>query len=237
MKLSDEKYEALAELYLQAGLGAKIHGLIHNLNNHVHVVDMQLAMLLNKADASGNEPLSFFKDKLQRSAGGAGKIVSALQQNGRCSFFAQKEKVQINVRDYAQWLVEFWNNDLFFKHRVDCRLSCRQESLNLLVSPFHLHLCLDQAIKNAVESFMDHEKVQKHELGVNIHAHARAVKIQVSSQGVLPELDPWQEGISTKAKHLGMGLPLAAHAAGTWGWQISLDQQDDRVVFSMIIPA
>lgn len=236
MKLSDEHYKALADLYVQAGLGAKIHGLIHNLNNHVHVVDMQLAMLMNKADAQDSQPLGAFKDKLERSAGGAGKIVSALQNNGRCSFFAQKEKVQINVLDYTQWLVEFWNNDLFFKHQVNCRLSCGQETKNILVSPFHLSLCLDQAIKNAVESFMDREEAGKHDLVLDIGTHDQAVKLEVSSQGVMPELDPWQEGISTKAGHLGMGLPLAAHAAAAQGWQISLDQQDDRVVFSMIIP-
>ncbi|MFN2267905.1 MAG: hypothetical protein ABR533_06480 [Desulfonatronovibrio sp.] len=146
MKLTSKRYMALAEMYLMDGLGRKVNGLIHNLNNQIHVVDMQMSMLVAKAGNTGDQPLAAFEGKLAKSAKGMSRIVKALQNNGQCSFYAQKEPAQINIADFLAWLMQFWENDLFFKHKVSSEVNVKEGSLNLLVSPFHLTVCLEQGI-------------------------------------------------------------------------------------------
>ncbi|MCA1744059.1 MAG: hypothetical protein LC631_08995 [Desulfovibrionales bacterium] len=62
MKLTSKRYMALAEMYLMDGLGRKVNGLIHNLNNQIHVVDMQMSMLVAKAGNTGDQPLAAFEE-------------------------------------------------------------------------------------------------------------------------------------------------------------------------------
>ncbi len=237
MTLTDDKYMLLAELYLQAGLGKRINGLIHNLNNYVHVVDMQLAMLVKKADSSGHEPLENFKDKIVRSAAGNLKIVESLQKNSQCAFFAQKSQTQINIKEYLNWLVEFWNNDLFFKHKISCRLVfVETQNINIQLPPFHLTLCLEQGISNAVEACQAISINDEHELVLEAVSEGKGVNLMLVSNTQVDDLDPWVPGSSSKSGHLGMGLPLCAYLAKRMGWKIELHSSGNQTTFMIAIP-
>ncbi len=237
MKLADSGLMALADTYLWAGMGQKIHGLIHNLNNHAHVMDMQVNMLAAKADSSADEPLKAYEDKLARLANGTASIVENLQKNGRCSFFAQKSQTQINVHDFLSWMVDFWGNDLFFKHHISCRLFHEDQGINLQMPPFYLTLCLEQGIRNVVEACHEMESSKKHRLQIRaLPAGNGGVKIILQSSTQVPDLDPWAQGSSSKPGHLGMGLPLAAFLAGRMGWSINLSKGESETGLEIIIP-
>ena len=234
--ITDDMYMPLAELYFQAGLGLRINGLLHNLSNYVHVVDMQLAMLAAKAGSAGHEPLDSYKDKIAKSSAGNSKLVEFLQKNAQCSFFAQKSQTQINITDYLSWFVEFWNNDLFFKHKVSCRLKFATEDINLQLPPFHLTLCLDQGIRNAVEACQAISVNDEHELVLEAVAKGKGVKLMLTSNTQLADLDPWLPGSSSKSGHLGMGLPICAYLAERVGWRIDLHSSGNQTTFMIAIP-
>lgn len=218
------------------GLGRKVNGLIHNLNNYIHVVDMQMSMLVAKAGSAGEQPLSSYEGKLSKSAAGMSRIVKALQNNGQCSFYAQKEPAQINIADFLAWLLEFWNNDLFFKHKIFSELNVEAESINLLVSPFHLTVCLEQGIKNVLEAYQEIDEPGNNRLLINADVLDENVNIEILSFTSIPDLNPWEEGSSTKPGHLGMGLPVAAFVANDMGWNVDLHCDGEKTVYSVLIP-
>lgn len=236
MKLTSERYMALAEMYLMDGLGRKVNGLIHNLNNHIHVVDMQMSMLVAKAGSMGDQPLSTFEGKLSKSAKGMSRIVKVLQSNGQCSFYAQKEPAQINVSGFFAWLLQFWENDLFFKHRVVSELNVEDEGLNLLLSPFHLTVCLEQGIRNVLEAYQEIDEPGNNRLLINAAVFGENVNIEILSFTGIPDLNPFQEGSSSKPGHLGMGLPVAAFVARDMGWKVDLYCDGEKTVYSVLIP-
>ncbi|WP_028575637.1 hypothetical protein [Desulfonatronovibrio hydrogenovorans] len=236
MKLTNEQYMALAEMYLMAGQGGKINGLIHNLNNFIHVVDMQLSMLVAKSGSSPKEPLGKFQDKLSRSAGGTAKMVAALHKNGQCAFYSQKSPVQINVAEYIGWLIEFWENDLYFKHKITCEQDTGADDINILVPAFHLTLCLEQGIRNAVEAYQEMDGSRESRIVIRAALQGEGIDLSVSSRTRMPDLDPWLEGSSSKPEHLGMGLPVSAYAAGLLGWKLDLQTGNEEVTFKVSIP-
>lgn len=218
------------------GLGRKVSGLIHNLNNYIHVVDMQMAMLVAKAGSSGDQPLAAFESKLSKSAKGMSRIVKALQNNGQCSFYAQKDPAQINIADFLEWLMQFWENDLFFKHKVSCELNVKEVSLNLLVSPFHLTVCLEQGIRNVLEAYQEIDDPDRNRLLISVDVLDENVNIEILSFTGIPDLNPWEEGSSSKPGHLGMGLPVAAFVAKDMGCTIDLHGDGEKTVYSVLIP-
>lgn len=236
MKLTDDKYMGLAEMYFWAGIGQRVHGLVHNLNNHIHVVDMQLAMLVARSDSSGDEPLGDYKQKIFRLASGVSRMVDSLHRNGQCSFFAQKSQAQINVKDYLEWILAFWQNDLFFKHKMFCELIIENHDTNLQIPPFHLTLCLDQAIRNALEACQEMNPDAEHKMILEAASKDRGVSLAVNSFTRIPEIDPWSEGASSKPGHLGMGLPVSAFLAGRMGWEIDLQCSGGETRFLISIP-
>ncbi|MFO7727138.1 MAG: hypothetical protein R6X11_02310 [Desulfonatronovibrio sp.] len=236
MKLTDDKYMGLAEMYFWAGMGQRVHGLIHNLNNHIHVVDMQMAMLVARSDSSGEEPLGNYKEKFSRLASGTSRMVDSLQRNGQCSFFAQKSQTQINVKDYLEWILAFWENDLFFKHKVSCELISENHDINIQVPPFHLTLCLDQGIRNALEACQEINPDAEHSMILEADSKDKGINLAITSFTRLPQIDPWGEGTSSKSGHLGMGLPVAAFLARRMGWELDLRYSGDETRFLISIP-
>jgi hypothetical protein len=236
MKLTDDKYMALAEMYLFAGIGQKVSGLIHNLNNHVHAADMQLAMLVSKSDSSGDKPLADFKDRLARAAGGTSALAEILNQISWFSFYTQKTETQISIQEYFNWLLKFWDNDLFFKHKISCEPIIESPGWNIKITPFHLTSCLEQAIQNVVEACQGPEAEGAHKMQIRAFAVEKGVSLAVKSFTRFPDLDPWVEGSTSRPGRLGMGLPLCAWLAGRMNWDIKLHRGTAETELIVSIP-
>ena len=236
MKLNHDKYMALAEMYLFAAVGQKVSGLIHNLNNHVHVADMQLAMLVTKSAASGDKPLADFKDRLTRASGATSMLAEILNQNSRFSFYTQKSEIPFNLPEYLEWLLEFWDNDQFFKHKVSCELIIETPGLHIKTTPFHLTSCLEQAIRNAVEACQESGAEGGYKMQIRAHPFEKGVAVAVKSFTRVPELDPWLEGSSSRPGRLGMGLPVCAWLASRMNWDIKLNRGAAETDFIVSIP-
>ncbi|WP_045210658.1 HAMP domain-containing histidine kinase [Desulfonatronovibrio magnus] len=236
MKLTDEKYMALADFYYMAGLGQMVNGLIHNLNNYVHIMDMQLSMLNAKAESSAAQPLGDFRERLAKSSNSAGKMVQYLQKSSRCSFFGQKDKAQLNIKDFLEWIIEFWENDLFFKHKILCQIKLEKSDINLLISPFYLTLCVDQGIRNAVEACQEQESQDKQTIIIDAAVDGHNLNIETTSFTVVADLDPWLAGSTSKEDHLGMGLPVCAFLAGRQNWKVDMHSSGNETKFKLVIP-
>lgn len=236
MKLTDDKYMALAEIYLFAGIGQKISGLIHNLNNHIHIADMQLSMLVSKSATSGDKPLADFKDKLSRAEGETSRLAEFLHKNGQYLFYVQKARTQININDYFNWLLEFWNNDLFFKHKISCELIFETQNINIQTIPFYLTSCLEQGIQNAVEACQEAGSDDEHKMLIKAGSDEKGVNLTVTSFTRIPDLDPWLEGSSSRSGRLGMGLPISAYLAGCMNWNIELQRGKAETSLIISIP-
>ena len=120
MRISPDKYPSLADMYMRVCLGEKCPGLIHNMNNYVHILDMRYALLKNKVDSNSQAIYSSFFQEMSRCSQGLTELVSALRKNSEYTFYAQKDPVQLRLRDYMDWWLEFCRNDLFFKHNIRC---------------------------------------------------------------------------------------------------------------------
>ncbi len=174
--------------------------------------------------------------KLARLAESSAVMVHSLQKNGQSTIFSQKDQIQINISDYLNWLLEFWNNNLFFKHRISWEGLFENPRINLLLPPFYLTLCLEQGISNAVEAYQESDAPGKHRLLIETCHLDKGVKIIVTSFAPFPDLDPWVEGTSFKPGHLGMGLPVGSFLARKMGWGLDLKRDTSSTDFMILIP-
>lgn len=238
MTITESQYPALARQYLFATAGTLLPGLVHNLNNYLQVLDMQLE-LINRKDQGNMGPagsnLSNSLDRLAKSVSG---LSDQLQSTDTRTFYCSEEQTQINLDAYLQWLDSFWGNNLFFKHHIDFQIKVQPDIPSLEVPPFYLTLCLEEPLKNAVEALRETEPETSVAIRLEATAQGEGVLFKLISPGRIKEgIDPWQEGATTKATHMGYGLNLVAHFSEKLGWSSSLNQSDSETTYSLTVPS
>ncbi len=237
MKMSRDKYPALAEKYMLAGVGEMFYGMLHNLNNHVQVLEMQHSMLESRLESGSQAFSQEYAEKMQRLSREISGLAENMQTNSEHVYYTRKEPAQVNLAQYVDWMLKFWRNNLHFKHRVKCTAQVKSLDINLELPPFCLTLCLEQGIRNAVEDFMLHYPEQDREMVLHTASFGeQGGLLRIVSQSELREPDPWNEGSSNKPGHLGMGLPLVEYICSCMGWEAAIESKNNETCFELKIP-
>jgi signal transduction histidine kinase len=237
MHIEPGQWAALTDLYLAANSGRCFPGMTHNLNNSSHVMDLQLELLQTKMGSSGTAPPPDLGKRIQQISSASKDLLRILENIGHRFLFTQKEKVQIEPQFFLQWLVAFWNHDLFFKHRVELELNMAPDCPTLDLPPFLLTLCLEEPLKNAIESCRKADPDSTSLFTLKCAEHGEGIRFQLLSPSRLTITeDPFLPGSSTKEGHLGLGLALVRHFSTLSGWNAELTQLEEGVLYSLEIP-
>jgi hypothetical protein len=228
MVINKHNWFALAKHYLQATAGELLSGTIHNINNHLHVLDMQVELLNNKMDSIQAGETQGLEKRLTRLSQASKGISDLIQETGKRQFYLQTESSQVDISEFLHWQYNFWGNNLFFKHHINLELDIASESpSSLQMPPCLLTFCIEQALKNALEACTA-DNAETLELRIAVQPYHSGLSITLFSPTELPQneesssLDPWEPGSSSKPGHLGLGLPLINHCAQAAGWECEL---------------
>ena len=236
MSKSETMWVILGHQYLQATAGSFLSGVTHNLNNAVHIIDLQLELLQRKLSAHVDR--GQIESRLERMGQASHSMGEQLYHLRHRFFYTQVEATQIDFPQYVEWLDTFWNNNLFYKHNIQLEQEIAPEVPNLELPPFFLTVCLEEALKNAVRACRTADLEKQHTLHLSLHPWQSGVRIILDSFEPVPDtLDIWGEGASTYAGRQGMGLPLVKHLSGMVGWEIGLSPTEQGGArFELYIP-
>ncbi len=113
------------------------HGLVHNLNGPLQILSMQMEMMKMdimkygsqsvRADSSdsGTALCAEFMDKAGERVEQATEVIARLETMIQIIGYrgqddqAEKHARPVDMAEFLHELLEFWNADLYFKHRVD----------------------------------------------------------------------------------------------------------------------
>ncbi|MFP4070759.1 MAG: hypothetical protein ACLFTB_01805 [Desulfovibrionales bacterium] len=236
MNISPAQWDGLADLYLEATSGSFLPGIVHNLNNFGHVMDLQLELLQTKLPQIQSGRFGDLDTRFQRIATASKDLLMVMETVGNRFFFTQKERVHINIEQYFDWLMSFWKNNLFFKHKIDLHFLLDQNCPNLNAVPFVLTLCIEEGLKNGIEACQEYS-TENATLDIVVRPDKDAVRIGLTTPGSLKlDDDPFAPGTTTKPGRLGLGLSIAAHFAKKVHWDVTLDSHGSETVYTLRIP-
>ena len=145
-------------LFRAVTLGRLTGGAVHNLNGLLQVVFMQLELL--DMDLAGTqegppEGPQEIRERLQRLRPTLGKMEAlAGRLQSRWSAGGEGDPVT-RLSLLVVEGVEFWRNDLFFKHEVEVEMELKEEVI-LPLSPSTVCLLLDAAMGRAILALKAH---------------------------------------------------------------------------------
>lgn len=224
--------EGWVNVYLQANAGALLPGMVHNHQNAVHSLAMQTELLLTSFNSSKTPKALNRLTSLSRN------LIQAYEHLGKRQVFTQKTPTQVNMELFAHWLHDYWTNDLFLKHHVQLEITVSQECPQTLhLCPYHLTLCFEEALKNAVEGCFDKGSQERHKIQLTILPNASGVSVTIASPTRLEQdCDPFAPYSTTKPAHLGLGLALVRHCCASAGWSSALTPHNGQALFRLDIP-
>jgi hypothetical protein len=235
MNFSPEQYLTFIRYYLDVSCGAKLQGISHNLNNFVHVLNMQLTLLDSILVRKPEIPLGEQAKKIKNLGQGTQKLARAIEVMTQRNFYLQEEIVSTSPGEFLSWLSDFWQNDLFFKHNINCHLDCASDVPVLELPAFALTFCVEQPLTNAVEAYRIKDPDGKHDLEIKVSAYKKGIELQIISNTDLTLQEPWQPWQTTKPGHLGLGLTLIHFLTSRLNWSASLYCQNGVTRFSLQI--
>ncbi|WP_457570413.1 hypothetical protein [Desulfovulcanus sp.] len=235
MNFSPEQCLTFIRYYLDVSCGAKLHGISHNLNNFVHVLNMQLTLLDSILSKRPDSSLREQARKLNNLNQGTKKLMRAIELLARRNFYLQEEIVSTSPKEFLSWVRDFWQNDLFFKHNINCHLDFDSDTPVLELPAFALTFCVEQALANAVEAYKFKDPDTKHDLDIKVLPYGKGVELQIISTTDLTLQDPWEPWQTTKPGHLGLGLTLIQFLTSRLNWSASLSCQNGVTRFSLQI--
>lgn len=234
----DISWQTWVPLYLQCSAGKKIPGVTHNLNNYIHILDMQVSLLGSKCHSKPDSPISDYRDRLDKITTNNRSLLDFLQINSNWTFYTQKERIQTGIPDFMDWLTRFWTNDLYCKHKIALDLELEDNLPNLDLPALTLTFCMDQALSNAIESCRLQDPDSEQRVTLKAAAEKNGVSFGLASPRPMDMgLDSaWQAGTSTKEDHLGLGLYLIREMCTDLGWETDIVSGTESTEFRLLIP-
>ncbi len=258
--LNSEVLEELLARDRKALLGEMIQGVLHNINGPLQNIFMASELLkdqlihhkefLSSCGLADNKVLEDVEKQLARIGHiqeGAYNL-SNITQNLIQGMQIQGGEIKTDLNLAIKKLVDFFQNNLFFKHRIEVILDL-QESLprvDLPISDFWQSAA--HIIKNAIEAMENIEGERK--LTIRTYMRDGNVVVSFADTGVgIPEevkdkifnLHYTTKKVSGKengdlSQPLGLGLYCARHLMSRHGVDIRLNTEGGKTEFSLIIP-
>lgn len=183
-------------------LSAKmLPGLIHNLNNPLHLMKMQISLVKQKLEQE--KEITNLEKKLKQIESAEKKIDLLLNILKERDFYLSFENTPLDIPAFLTWLNNYWQNNLLFKHQVNLCIENKLTRVNVI--PFLLTFSLEQGILNALEEIEDKSNSK---IYLSLKQKDSFLQVSLTSPTILSTKDPFTPFVSTKANHLGLGLTL-----------------------------
>jgi hypothetical protein len=235
---SREDWINLARMYARANGGGLLGGMVHNLQNTVHASIMQLELWNNQVEQGSDPDTGMLHKSLSRLQSTAQTQVQFCKDIEQRSFYLQEKEVPVHIPSFCHWLHRFWINNLFYKHHISLSISQDTDRIeHIILPPLLLTLCLEEPLKNSLEHCLGQDPKGSFQFNLQLSHGPETIVFTLTTETSLPTgIDPWQRGGTTKAGHLGLGLPLVGSLCEMSGWSCSLSGTKQSTRFSLELP-
>lgn len=146
MELTDPLLD-LAARRTRELVGGMLNGIVHNLNNPVHALTMQTELLQK---VLGKDDLDVLRDNLQDKCARMQRVVlelkSQLEVLAWRDAYVNPDSQLVDPAHFGNWLLQFWQADLLFKHSVTANLSVDPPPPHVQAVPLALTWCLEEPL-------------------------------------------------------------------------------------------
>jgi hypothetical protein len=210
--------------------GAMLNGIVHNMNNPCHALTMQAELLQNfvRKNAQGLESEALL-EKCARMERIGQELKSGLDILSWRDTYTRTQVELLDPTHFAHWLVQFWRNDLFFKHGIAPTVVVDPPPPHLRIIPLGLLWPLEEALQAMIRACQAQSRqdcAMRLELAP-LSGSGLLVRLELS---VPPEDDP---ALALEMPHHG-DVREMAEALG-WQWQCTLEEYSLRL--GLEIPA
>ncbi|MFH0809183.1 MAG: HAMP domain-containing sensor histidine kinase [Pseudomonadota bacterium] len=237
------------ERYRHCEAGRLVKGIVHNMNNVIHTLSMQVELLkrrlVNLASIGEVDKFSQEKDRcldkisdVAVELGRLNELIGNIVSKGVHDDSVSPGPVEINSLLSEELTLR--HADMFYKHKV-------QKSIQLCPEPssvygYHVDLsqALDAIIQNALEAM---ENSERRDLSVTTNRENGSLVVSVRDTGCgLPGcpterlFEPFYTTKDLKGGHAGLGLYLARQLLVAYGGEISLRAEDVGTTVRVILP-
>lgn len=214
------------EARLAESAGRKLTGLVHNLNNAAHRVNFQADILRRLAAKHAETLPPEFVEQLEAKLDEVGE--AAREMSGQLGVlrkrdnYAREDAIPLEAGPFLRWLVEFWGNDLYFKHHVDARIELDSPEPAPLAAPGALVALLEAGLAAILDAWRTDQD-----------GGERALVLAASQQGERSVFSilarPRPPGIAAQAAALGLPEPPP-------GWALELAEADGAFRIDVDLP-
>ncbi|HDQ40168.1 MAG TPA: hypothetical protein ENN39_03975 [Desulfonatronum sp.] len=150
---------ALAEDRTLRAAGSMLNGIVHNLNNPAHALNMQIELFMKSLhrDLAGRDA-SVVENKCRRLRHIGEDFRNHLEVLSWRGTYCRPQVELVDPVHFGTWLLQFWRNNLFFKHSMVVDLQV-QPSLHVKLIPLALLWCLEEPLSTMTSAFSN-EHVQ-----------------------------------------------------------------------------
>ena len=258
--VTSEVLEELLARDRKALLGELIQGVLHNINGPLQNIFMASELLkdqllhhkefLYSSGLADNKVIEDVEKQLARIGHiqeGAYNL-SNLTQNLIHGMQDQGGEIKTDLNLAIKKLVEFYQNNLFFKHRVEVVLELEESLPRISVPISDFWQSAAHIIKNAIEAMENVEGKRVLTIRTRIEDGAVIVAFRDTGVGIPEEVRDkiFNLYYTTKkapdnnngdlSEPLGLGLYCAKHLMSRHGVEIEVDSKNGYTEFSMIIP-
>lgn len=237
------------ERYRHSEAGRLVKGIVHNMNNLLHTLSMQVELLRRRMMglASIGEPDKFQQEKerclvkideVTGELARLNELISNIISKGIHDQSQEPGPVDLNALLSEELTLRY--ADMFYKHKVEKHLELAEE----LPAVFGFHVDYAQALGALIQNALDAmENAERRELTVRTGLENGRVVVEVKDTGCgLPNGDasrlfePLFTTKDTANGHAGLGLYLARTLLTPYGGEIACNGGPEGATFKVTVP-
>ncbi len=242
----EKQIEELNTKFIQsdklAVFGEVIQGIVHNINNPMMIIESRLSLIKTIIEGLENshdkKRLLKHIEQVIASTSKINKIIESVLIKARIT--ANTGEKIINVNSLIKSELEFFNSDLFYKHKVEKEIVLDNNIPEVRISESDFSQVLHNIIKNAMDAL---KSVPSPKLTIRTYADEENKKVFVeildNGPGVKKEHREkiFEQYFTTKGtKGTGIGLYNARKIIEDYGGELKLAESKTGAKFLIILP-
>ncbi len=223
-----------------AVFGELIQGIVHNINNPLMIVTSRLSMvktIIEGLDESMEKRrLLKHMTNIIASLKKINEIIDSVLMKAKMT--VEQEERLININDIIRRELEFFNADLFFKHKVNTRIILEKDLPNVRISQSDFSQVLHNLIKNALDALKSSPTPT---LTVQTYFKDGFVVVEIMDNGPgVPDKYKdkiFEQYFTTKGSHgTGIGLYNARKIIEEYNGELILEDSKEGARFVIKLP-
>ncbi len=224
-----------------AVFGEMIQGIVHNLNNPMMIVTSRLSMVKSiiegMQDSLDRKRLLKHIANIIESVKKMNEIIESVLNKARMT--VEKDEKLVNVNSLIKSELEFFNADLFFKHKVKKNIELQNPIPFVRISQSDFSQVLHNLIKNSLDAL---KSSPDPELTIKSYREGNSVVVEVVDNGPgIPENIKdriFEQYFTTKGSQgTGIGLYNARKIIEEYEGQLILGESEVGARFLIVLPA